>query len=168
MGVKEGKGTGKTMLSPGVAWKCQTWKNWPLTLGVYFTRLEVSQKRLLTSGVSENCGGPLRWRLKKFRPWQVKATVNCCRPRWGPREAGDAREKRYSIDEACPRMVTLSCLWPYLWPGAVCAPSGRCLVVGEAVAVALTPAFRPQLSLAMEWIPLAFLVSCCAYWEHIT
>ncbi len=48
----------------------------------------------------------------------------------GLREA--AREKRHSVDEACPRMATLSCLSLYLWPDAVCALSRRCLVVGKA------------------------------------
>ncbi len=29
-------------------------------------------------------------------------------------------------------MAALSYLGPYVWPGAICAPSGRCLVVGKA------------------------------------
>ncbi len=57
MGVKEGKGTGKTMLRPGFAWKCQAWESWLCPSGVYSTRWEVSQRRLLSSGESENCGG---------------------------------------------------------------------------------------------------------------
>ncbi len=46
MGVKERKGTGKTKLSPGVTWKCQAWENWLFPWGVYFTRWEISQRRL--------------------------------------------------------------------------------------------------------------------------
>ncbi len=63
MGVKERKGTGKTMLSPGVAWKCQAWEKWLFQLGVYSTRWEVSQPRLLSTGVSKNCGGATRSRV---------------------------------------------------------------------------------------------------------
>ncbi len=84
MGVKEGKGTGKTMLSPGVVWKCQAWENWLFPSEVYSTRWEVLQRRLISSRVNENYGGAtwsrvlevsLRWRLKTFRSWQLKATV---------------------------------------------------------------------------------------------
>ncbi len=57
MGVKEGNGTGKTMLSLGVAWKCQAWENWLFPSGVYSMRWESSQRSLLSSGVSEICGG---------------------------------------------------------------------------------------------------------------
>ncbi len=79
MGVKEGKGTRKSMLSPRVARKCQAWENWLIPSG-----WEVSQRRLLSSGVCENCGcatwsRPRRPRSdgssKKNRSWQVKPTV---------------------------------------------------------------------------------------------
>ncbi len=46
MGVKEWKGTGKAMLSPGVAWKCQALENWLFPSGVYSTGWEVSQESL--------------------------------------------------------------------------------------------------------------------------
>ncbi len=141
VGVKKGKGTGKIMLSPGVAWKCQTWENRLFPSGVYSTRWEVSQRRLFSSGVSESSGGATWSRvLEGFAPMAPQKIPPlpsqghrgiCCRPRWALSEASDAREKRYSADEACPHKATLSCLLPYVWPDAVCAPSGRCFIIGK-------------------------------------
>ncbi len=97
MGVKERKGTGKTMRSPGVAWKCQEWENWLFPSKVYSTRWEVSQRRLLSSGVSENCGGATWSRvlecLAPLAPRKIPPVASqgdrgiCCRPRWDLREA---------------------------------------------------------------------------------
>ncbi len=74
----------KTMLSPCVAWKCQARNNWLFTSGVYSTRWEVSQRRLLSCGVSKTVVAQLavvsskvslRCRFNKLRLWQYKATV---------------------------------------------------------------------------------------------
>ncbi len=53
MGVKEGKGTGKTKLSPAVAWKCQPWDNWLFPSSVYSTKWEVSLRIRTSSGDAE-------------------------------------------------------------------------------------------------------------------
>ncbi len=141
------------MLITAVVWKRQAWKHWLFRSGVYSTGLETSLRGLISSGANENCGGAT-WRnvlvgLVPLEPQKMTPAVSqsdrgiCCRPRWGLRKAGGAQEKRYSVDEACPRMATLSYLWPYEWPRAVCAPSGWCLAVGRA----MTPAGRtPELA----------------------
>ncbi len=131
MGAKEGKGTRKTMLNQWVAWKWQARENWPITSDIYSMRWEASQRILLSSGVSEHCGGATWSRvLEVLAPLatrnipHVASRVDrgiCCSSRWGLHEAGDAREKRYSVDGACPRTGTFSCLWPEVWPGALMA-----------------------------------------------
>ncbi len=137
MGPKEGNGTGKTMLSPGVAWKCQAWENWLFPSGVYSLRQEVSQRKLLSSGVSENSGDATWSRvlegLAPLAPRQILPVASqgdrgiCRRPIWGLREARDAREKRYSVDEACPKgyqcIARCSGLRRDLWRA-----SGGCLI----------------------------------------
>ncbi len=42
---------------PWVAWWCRVWNDWLFPCGVYSARWEVSQRKLLSSGVSGNCGG---------------------------------------------------------------------------------------------------------------
>ncbi len=85
------------------------WANWLFSSGVYSTRWEVSQRRLLSSGVRDNCGGATWSRVLKdlapLVPRKILPVASlgdrgvCCRPRWGLREAGDVREKRYSVDD---------------------------------------------------------------------
>ncbi len=111
---------------------------------------------MLSSGASENCGGATYYRvlegLTSVAPQKLPPAASqgdhgiCCRPRWGVCEAGDAREKRYSVHETGPHMATLSCLWPYEWTDAVYAPSGRRLVVGKA----MTPAGQTSWLTSLE------------------
>ncbi len=129
------------MLSPGVAWNCRAWENW------LFHRAFIPKVGSLTEKAAFLCSKQkLSWRNWKAcyrRSCYAGATKTlpvaiqedrgiCCRPRWNLRDARDARDKRYSFNEACSRMRTLSSLWPHVWLCAVCAPSGRCLVVGGA------------------------------------
>ncbi len=53
----------------------------------------------------------------------------CCRPTWGLHEAGETREKQCLVDETGPHKATPSCLLPYEWQGAACAPSRFCRLI---------------------------------------
>ncbi len=64
----------------------------------------VAQLEVVSSKVSH------RKRLKKFHLWQAKTTVEYVVGQDEFSEVGDAQEKRYSVDEACPRVATLACL----------------------------------------------------------
>ncbi len=114
MRVKEGKGTGKIMLSPGVASECQACEKWLFPSVVYSTRWEVSRRRLLSSGVSGNCGGATWNRvlegLAPMAPQKIPLVASqgdrdlCCRPRWGLREADIDRHMPGS-DYACAQFM---------------------------------------------------------------
>ncbi len=63
----------------------QAWKHLSFPSEVYSTKWKTSQRRLLPSGANEKCSGVSCHRvleclapmaLKKFRLWQVKATVD--------------------------------------------------------------------------------------------
>ncbi len=134
--VKERRDTGKNLQSPAVAWNSQAWKHWPLPSGVYYTRWEVSHRRLLTCGANRNCCGTICYGVLDVLALvatAVKATVEYV---VGQREVSakmaTLERNMRSVSEDCP--PTLSCLWTKEWPDAVYAPAWRCLVPGKAMA----------------------------------
>ncbi len=133
--IKDGRGRGTAMQRPANAWKCLAMWHWQCVQRDCSTVREALRSRLLFSGVNGTYDDVF-WRYVLVRSTLLRpplAGSQCvrgwCRMReWGLREDGAAQEKKDLFDEVVLYMAVTSCFWPYDLPGAVCAPSGRCLV----------------------------------------